>query len=122
MSLAGDSTQFPQPSCETVDLDHPLQEDFVSRSTFSASPEEPNIGWEDCWRSALEGRIEGAEVTWTGEGTWTPHTVCFDWDKETNRVFLCTFPPGTGLSWGESQSGSCEVYPGLECPETEALN
>ena len=50
MSLTGDSTQFPQPSCETVDLDHPLQEDFLGRSTFSASPEELSIGWEDCWR------------------------------------------------------------------------
>ena len=42
-----------------------------------------------------------AEVVWTGEGTWRPDNICYDWDKVTNKVFVCTFAPGTALSYGE---------------------
>ena len=50
MTLAGDSDQIPQPRCKTVDLDHPNQVDFATKSTFIANAEEQNIGWENCWQ------------------------------------------------------------------------
>ena len=67
-------------------------------------------------QGALEGRIEASTVSWTGEGTWMPESICYDWSKETNKVFICTFPDGTSLTNGQSASGSCGVGAGLECP------
>lgn len=134
MTLAGDSIITPQPRCKTVDLDHPTEVDFAAKSTFIANAEEQNIGWENCWqvltnqssifvgllhhfiKGALEGRIEQSTVTWTGEGTWMPESICYDWSKETNRVFVCTFSEGTSLSSGQSATGSCGAADGVSCP------
>jgi len=116
MTLAGDSIIVPQPRCKTVDLDHPSQDDFTAKSTFIANAQEQNLGWENCWQGALEGRIEQSTVTWTGEGTWMPENICYDWDKETNRVFICSFPEGTSLTTGQSATGSCGAASGVDCP------
>ena len=67
-------------------------------------------------KGALEGRIEQSTVTWTGEGTWMPESICYDWSKETNRVFVCTFSAGTSLSSGQSATGSCGPADGTSCP------
>ena len=67
-------------------------------------------------KGALEGRIEQSTVTWSGEGTWMPESICYDWSKETNRVFVCTFSEGTSLSSGQSATGSCGAADGVSCP------
>ena len=56
-----------------------------------------------------------AQVVWTGEGIWSPASVCYDWDKQTNKVFICSFAEGTKLSYGESAQGSCGAADSLEC-------
>merc|ERR1711953_1425707 len=116
MTLAGDSIITPQPRCKTVDLNHPDQVDFAGKSTFTANAADHYMGWENCWQGALEGRIEQSTVTWTGEGTWMPESICYDWSKETNRVFVCTFSAGTSLSSGQSATGSCGPADGTSCP------
>ena len=50
MSLVGDDIVLPQPRCKTVNLDHPDRLDFTSESTFRATIEEQNLGWENCWK------------------------------------------------------------------------
>ena len=55
----------------------------------------------------MEGEISNAEVTWTGEGTWSPKSICFDWDKESFLVSICTFPNATTLTNGESATLTC---------------
>ena len=55
------------------------------------------------------------EVVWTGDGTWRPVSICYDWDKVTSRVFTCTFPPGTALSRGEGAEGTCSPVDSLTC-------
>lgn len=116
MTLVGDSIIVPQPRCKTVDLDHPDQVDFAAKGTFIADGSEQNLGWENCWQGALEGRIEESTVAWTGEGTWMPESICYDWDKETNTVSVCTFPDGTSLTYGQSATGTCGAGSGTECP------
>jgi len=116
MTLAGDSDQIPQPRCKTVDLNHPDQVDFATKSTFTANAADHYMGWENCWKGALEGRIEQSTVTWTGEGTWMPESICYDWSKDSNRVFVCTFSEGTSLSSGQSATGSCGAADGTSCP------
>ena len=133
MTLAGDSIITPQPRCKTVDLDHPTQVDFAAKSTFIANAEEQDIGWENCWqvsqseillcwfsslfiKGALEGRIEQSTVTWTGEGSWMPESICYDWDDEKVRVSVCTFSEGTSLSSGQSATGSCGAADETSCP------
>ena len=53
MTLAGNEVVVPQPRCKTVDLDHPNQVDFQSKSIFIASPEEQDMGWGNCWKVQL---------------------------------------------------------------------
>ena len=67
-------------------------------------------------QGALEGRIEQSTVTWTGEGTWMPESICYDWSDEKNRVFVCSFSEGTVLSYGQSATGSCAAADGTSCP------
>ena len=55
-------------------------------------------------------------MVWTGEGTWRPDNICYDWDKVTNRVFVCTFSPGTALSYGEAAQGTCRAGETTSCP------
>ena len=53
-------------------------------------------------------------MTWTGEGTWYPATVCYDWDKVNNKPFICSFQ-GASLSYGQSATGFCTVAPADTC-------
>ena len=55
-----------------------------------------------------------AEVVWTGEGTWRPDNICYDWDKVTNKPFICSFQ-GNTLSYGQSATGFCTVAQGNTC-------
>ena len=50
MTLTGNEIILPQPKCRTVDLDHPDQVDFKSKSTFVATTEEQDLGWANCWK------------------------------------------------------------------------
>ena len=74
------------------------------------------MGWDSCYQRGMEGEITAATATWTGEGTWSPDNICFDWDKETNRVSVCTFPAGTSLSNGQSATLACIKGDTTECP------
>ena len=116
MTLVGSDNLLPQPRCKTVDLDHPDLPDFQSKSTFLATVAEQDLGWGNCWKAALEGRVLEAEVVWTGEGTWRPDNVCYDWDKVTNKVFVCSFAPGTALQYGEAAQGTCRAGETTSCP------
>ena len=116
MTLVGSDMILPQPRCKTVDLDHPDLPDFQSKSTFIANEAEQDLGWGNCWKAALEGRVLEAEVVWTGQGTWQPDSICYDWDKVTNKVFVCSFSPGTALSYGEAAQGSCRAGETTSCP------
>ena len=64
----------------------------------------------------LDGYVQESTVVWTGEGTWKPKSICYDWDKEANRVFICTFPDGTALTTGQEAVGSCSISDGTDCP------
>jgi len=116
LTLTGSDNLLPAPLCRTVDLDHPDKADYVSRSEFLAQPAEQNMGWDSCYQRGMEGEIIDATATWTGEGTWSPDSICFDWDKEANRVSVCTFPEGTSLSHGQSVSLTCAKGDTVECP------
>merc|ERR1719323_2678061 len=93
MTLTGSDNLIDPPKCRTVDLDHPNQVDYVSRGEFNAQPAEQDMGWDSCYQRGLEGEVIDAVVTWTGEGTWSPVQVCYDWDKDTNRISICTWSP-----------------------------
>ena len=67
------------------------------------------------FQAALEGVVRQCDVTWTGAGTWRPVSICYDWDKATTRVSICTFPPGTALSYGEVAQGTCSPADSLTC-------
>jgi len=116
MTLVGTPLAIPEPRCKTVDLDHPNEVDYVTKSTFLANGAEQNLGWENCWQGPLDGYIQESTVVWTGEGTWKPKSICYDWDKEANRVFICTFPDGTALTNGQEAVGSCSISDGTDCP------
>ena len=68
------------------------------------------------FKGPLDGYVQESSVVWTGEGTWSPKSICYDWDKEANRVFVCTFPDGTSLSNGQEAVGSCAISDSLDCP------
>jgi len=115
MSLTGSIFVAPPPECKTVNLDHPGTPDYASKGTFQANPDEQNNGWASCYRRGLEGQISEAEVTWTGEGTWSPSSICFDWDKESFLVSTCTFPEGTTLKNGENAVLTCGMGSVTDC-------
>ena len=50
MTLVGTPLAIPEPRCKTVDLDHPNEVDYVTKSTFLANGAEQNLGWENCWQ------------------------------------------------------------------------
>ena len=50
MTLVGTPLQIPEPRCKTVDLDHPNEVDYATKSTFVANGAEQNLGWENCWQ------------------------------------------------------------------------
>jgi len=107
MTLTGSDNLLPPPKCQTVNLDHPSTSDYAEKGVFDAVPAQQNDGWDSCYRRGLEGEITEAVVTWTGEGTWSPVSVCYDWDKTNNRVSICDFPAGTTLQTGESATLTC---------------
>ena len=83
---------------------------------FSAGDCGPALADLAMLQAALEGRVLEAEVVWTGEGTWRPDNVCYDWDKVTNKVFVCSFAPGTALQYGEAAQGTCRAGETTSCP------
>jgi len=117
MTLTGSIFVATPPECKTVNLDHPGTPDYVSKGTFLATHDEQNNGWASCYRRGLEGQISEAEVTWTGEGTWSPNNICFDWDKESFLVSVCIFPDGTTLNTGENAVLTCSMGSVTDCSE-----
>ena len=63
----------------------------------------------------MEGEISNAEVTWTGEGTWSPKSICFGWTKADWAVTICDFPDGTTLENGESATLMCKKGTSAAC-------
>jgi len=116
MTLTGTFLQTPSPKCKTVDLDHPNRVDFMDSSQFLSIPSEQNYGWKNCFNGPLDGLVSAANVVWTGEGQWSPDTICYDWDKDTQVVSVCSFPAGTTLAYGESASATCTYTHGTDCP------
>ena len=57
MTLVGTPLLIPEPSCKTVDLDHPNDVDYASKSTFVANGAEQNLGWENCWQVRLKNLL-----------------------------------------------------------------
>ena len=57
MTLVGTPLQIPEPRCKTVDLDHPNDVDYASKSTFVANGAEQNLGWENCWQVRLKNLL-----------------------------------------------------------------
>lgn len=117
MTLNGNFVLDPMPNCQTVDLDHPTQDDFSQTSIFNTTMEELDIGWDSCWKKPLGGMVTAAMVTWTGEGTWSPNTICFDWDDVTNKVSVCSISPSTEphLTTGQSVSLDCRIGDKKDC-------
>jgi len=115
MMLTGSTGSLHPPECQTVNLDHPGTPDYVSNGIFKAVPEEVDAGWNTCYRGALEGEISNAEVTWTGEGTWSPKSICFGWTKADWAVTICDFPDGTTLENGESATLMCKQGTSAAC-------
>jgi len=109
MTLTGSDSLASPPTCKTVDLDHPNQDDFSQTSTFNATTEEQYIGWDECYEAGLDGSVSAALVTWTGSGTWSPVSICFDWDDDNSYVTICTFEPGTTVTPGEEKSLGCAL-------------
>jgi len=115
MLLTGSTSLEQPPECETVNLDHPATPDYVSTGTFKAVPEEVDAGWDTCYRSALEGEISNAMVTWTGEGTWSPTSICFGWTRPGWKTYICDFPASTTLANGESATLMCKQGDSATC-------
>ena len=67
------------------------------------------------FQAPLEGSVMECEVVWTGEGTWRPASICYDWDKVTNRVFTCRFPQDTAVSYGQAAQATCSPAETLTC-------
>jgi len=119
--LMGDDDASPTPTCETGVLDHPGIDDYVSVTEFKAIPEEIEMGWGACYEAPLDGRISSAEVTWTGSGSWSGESICFDWSDENRKVYICKPPAGTSLGKDESvvltsAEWTCSSGPGVDCP------
>jgi len=113
MTLTG---RQPDIQCQTVDLDHPGIPDYVSRGDFDADKEGPHEnGWGSCHKSALEGKVTAAVVTWRGEGTWTPDNLCFDWDNTSYEVSICA-GDGSTLASGETMTLTCTQSTQTSCP------
>jgi len=115
MTLTGTFLQNPKPQCKTVDLDYPNRVDYKDTATFLSIPTEEDYGWRNCWNGPLDGLVSEAVVVWTGDGQWSPDNICYDWDKGTQVVSVCSFPVGTNLAYGQSATGSCETG-GTSCP------
>jgi len=115
MKLVGDDEVVPIPECETVGLDHPGKVDYASVGEFHAVEEERPMGWGSCYESPLDGKVSSATVTWTGTGTWSGSSICFDWNA-SRKVYICTLPAGSSLATGESAELSCASGEGVDCP------
>jgi len=119
MTLLGADGSLTRPECATSNLDHPEQTDFQNNAIFSTATDDPKTtGWGDCWEAPLKGYVTGADVTWTGTGTWSPNTICFDWSDTDQFVTICSISPGTSnhLTNGMSVSLQCSPQPGeVEC-------
>jgi len=111
MTLTGTFLQNPSPQCKTINLDNPTNPDYTGTSTFLSTPSEQEYGWNNCWNGPLDGLVSAAVVTWTGSGQWSPNTICYDWDKETQVVSVCKFAEQTTLAYGEQAEAFCS-YPG----------
>jgi len=117
MTLTGTDLEIPQPMCKTDGLDNPQNIDYVLRGVFTAEEQEVGWGWGTCYQSPLNGEVTMANVTWVGEGTWTPDNVCFDWDNENTLISICRNTNGASLSTGGTVELLCETPPDLkECP------
>jgi len=114
MTLTG---RQPNIQCQTVGLDHSSIPDYVSKGDFDANTEGPHEnGWGSCHKSALEAEVKAASVKWVGEGTWTPESICFDWDNDSYQVWVCTNTNGSSLANGDSVDLTCAESTEFVCP------
>ena len=64
--------------------------------------------------------MTSAVVQWIGSGMWTVDNICFDWDNETNPVWIC-YGDGSELTAFYSLTLTCEEQSILSCPTTSTL-
>jgi len=117
MFLIG-STDAGEPECTTINLNHDGPTDFKNYAKFSTATDDPETtGWFSCWEAPLKGKVSAATVTWTGLGTWSPNTICFDWDDPLYKVTICSIVPGTAphLTNGTTIALQCSMDDKREC-------
>ena len=67
----------------------------------------------------MEAEVKAASVKWVGEGTWTPESICFDWDNDSYQVWVCTNTNGSSLANGDSVDLTCAESTEFVCPWTQ---
>jgi len=83
---------FPCTSSSSLPLNHAGDDDFQSGSVafFDGHSEEERTMMGSCFGAALNAEVMGGSLTWTGEGQWTPSSICVDWQHRTNFVYKCS--------------------------------
>ena len=127
LNVTGTSLQIPSPECQVIELDYPDSPTYAfvnkTRVEFTATPQQVDFGWHNCWRKGLDGEVTKLTATWTGAGTWYPTKICFDWDKDDNVISYCEFPANTTLTRNQTAILSCSTYERtllmkeFECPD-----
>jgi len=110
--IAGFSDGVP---CDTSVLDHPGQQDFVTGrvATFDGEVEQM-LG--TCYESPLNGILmDGGTLTWRGEGSYNPESLCVNWKSEDNLALKCNFEEVVpGSQW---KMVGCTDVGSIKCSE-----
>ena len=65
----------------------------------------------------MNAEVRGGTLTWTGEGDWTPASICVDWHYRDNFVYECKLEQddNDGNVWHISEENCIQDSSRIEC-------
>merc|ERR1740137_395314 len=94
LSLLGERTAefssgYPCSTSAQVPLNHQDVLDFsAGLARFAGSSNADQTAMGECFQAPLNGIVRGGNLTWVGEGTWVPSSICVDW-QSSNYAYEC---------------------------------
>merc|ERR1711892_1032550 len=117
------SSGIPCNTSDEFPLNHQGVEDFgtggLARFDGSSAVEQSMMG--DCLKAPLNAMVRGGQLTWVGQGVWTPSYICVDWES-SNYAYQCQVERVNTREQVEQvwQIADCqEDYPRQKCQDGE---